>query len=177
RRIKAAVEDFEEGNQPFSTRDLAIKSGVSRQTLYKHHELWKKAQENLQKSQENGCLETGPHKYNAGVGVASFESNPLPFSEEQSIPLGLLAARRIAYEIRMREEKRKRLERRAFILTREVSAKEWRDRVASILKKDGENLCLNETGTITVLKHLLLTAPTLEDGIYLELEIRKKTNL
>ncbi len=73
--------------------------------------------------------------------------------------------------------KRKRLERRAFILTREVSAKEWRDRVASILKKDGENLCLNETGTITVLKHLLLTAPTLEDGIYLELEIRKKTNL
>ncbi len=177
RRIKAAVEDFEEGNQPFSTRDLAIKSGVSRQTLYKHHELWKKAQENLQKSQGNGSLETGPHKYNAGVGVASSKSNSPHTSDQKGIPLGLLAARRIAYEIRMREEKRKRSVRRASILTRKADENDWRDRVALLIEKISLVSSQQELRSLVVLaNHLNMIAPTAEDFEFIQQQIFWKLN-
>ncbi len=163
RRIKAAVEDFEEGNQPFSTRDLAIKSGVSRQTLYKHQELWKKAQETLQNGELSDYLETGPHKYNVGVGVASSKSNSPHTSDQKSIPLGLLAARRIAYEIRMREEQRKRSVRRASILTRKADENDWRDRVASLLEKISSVRSEKQLRSLRVLAtHLLMIAPTAE---------------
>ncbi len=165
RKIQAAVEDFQEDGLTFSVRDLALKSGVSHQTLYRHQDLWKTAQVKAQNATKCDDLETVTHKYNVGVGVASSKSNPLHSSEEKSIPIGLLAARRIAYEIRMREEKRKRKERSASILTREVSEKEWRDRVASLQEKVCSASSQEELRSLKVLaSHLLMIAPTAEDA-------------
>ncbi len=171
RKIQAAVEDFQEAGQTFSVRDLALKSGVSHQTLYRHQDLWKTAQTNGQNATECDDLETVTHKYNAGVGVASSKSNPLHSSEEKSIPLGLLAARRIAYEIRMRDEKRKRSDRTASLLTREAAEKDWRDRVASLLHLVAhENSQAKGRELFVLLERLLAVAPTFEDAS----DLRKK---
>jgi hypothetical protein len=111
KKIQAAVADFEEAQMTFSVRDLQLKTGCSNKTLYKHRGLWKPAQERLQ----TGLLATVTPEYNAGVGAASSESL-LPSSVAKKIaPPGLLAARRVAYEIsmrRQREEREKKAKRR-----------------------------------------------------------------
>lgn len=169
RKIQAAVEDFQEAGQTFSVRDLALKSGVSHQTLYRHQDLWKTAQAIALNATESDDLETVTHKYNAGVGVASSKSNPLHTPVEKSIPLGLLAARRIAYEIRMREEKRKRQDRTASLLTREAAENDWRDRVASLREKISSATLPTEFKSMTVLvNHLMMIAPTAESSEYLQ---------
>ncbi len=166
RKIQAAVEDFQEAEQTFSVRDLALKSGVSHQTLYKHQELWKEVQAQAQHATECEDLETVTHKYNAGVWVASSKSLPPHLSEEKSIPLGLLAARRIVYEIRMRAEKSKRTERKTSILTREAAEKEWRDKVGLLIKQIEEK-ALPWNIIISNFKTLLQTSPSVENEVLL----------
>lgn len=111
KKIQAAVADFEEAEMAFSVRDLKLKTGCSNDTLYKHQALWKPAQAQLQ----NARLAGVPGEYNAVVGAASSESL-LPSSVAKKIaPPGLLAARRVAYEIsmrRQREEREKKTRRR-----------------------------------------------------------------
>lgn len=168
RKIKAAVEDFEEGNQPFSTRDLALKSGVSRQTLYKHKELWQTAQAGLQKALELDGLETGPHEYNAGVGEASSKSRPPDQSVQEDMPPGRLAARRIVYELSMRDRQKKRLGAEAVFKASEASEKLWRDRVACLLEINVLEEPLEKVkAQFTVLSHLLQIAPCAEDSEWL----------
>jgi hypothetical protein len=111
KKIQAAVADFEEADMTFSVRDLQLKTGCSNKTLYKHRGLWKSAQERLQ----TGGLAAVTPEYNAVVGAASSESL-LPSAVAKKIaPPGLLAARRVAYEIsmrRQREEREKKTQRR-----------------------------------------------------------------
>jgi hypothetical protein len=98
------VADFEEAEMTFSVRDLQLKTGCSNKTLYKHRGLWKPAQERLQ----TGLLAAVTPEYNAVVGAASSESL-LPSAVAKKIaPPGLLAARRVVYEISMRHEREER---------------------------------------------------------------------
>ncbi|MDX2105619.1 MAG: hypothetical protein SFY67_04375 [Candidatus Melainabacteria bacterium] len=177
RKIKAAVEDFQEGNQQFSVRDLAIKSGVSIRTLYKHQELWKKAQDDLLKLQnglESSRLESVIHEYNAGVGVASSKSNPPDLSVSKDMPPGRLAARRIIYELSMRDRQKKRLEAQADSRVFEASETKWRDRVASLVEINVLEEPLEKVkALVNVLGHMLQTAPCAEDLEWLQLHMRK----
>jgi hypothetical protein len=92
------VADFEEAGMAFSTRDLSLKAGVSSKTLYNHTELWKPAQGRL----FSGRLAAALPEYNAVVGANSSEIGALPQCQEKITPPGLLAARRIVHEIKMR---------------------------------------------------------------------------
>lgn len=67
KKIAAAVEDFQEAGMCFSTRDLALKSGVSPRTINKYPELWKDAQDGLRA----GRFATAIHEYNAVGEVLS----------------------------------------------------------------------------------------------------------
>lgn len=107
KKIQAAVADFEEAEMTFSVRDLQLKTGCSNKTLYKHCGLWKPNQERLQ----NGLLAGVTPDYNAVVGAASSESL-LPSAVAKKIaPPGLLAARRVAYEISMRRQREERTQK------------------------------------------------------------------
>ena len=173
RKIKAAVEDFQEGNQQFSVRDLAIKSGVSTRTLYKHKELWQTAQVKLQKALEMDDLETVVHKYNAGVGEASSKSRPPDLSFPKDMPPGRLAARRIVYELSMRDRQSKRLENRTALKASEASEKEWRDRVACLIEINVlEEPLAKVKALVNVLSHLLQIAPCAEDFEWLQKNMR-----
>jgi hypothetical protein len=102
KRIREAVEAFIEAKTPFSLRDLAAKSKCAVNTLYKHTDLWKKAQKQIR----TGRFASDLPEYNAGVGAAGLESLP-PSDPSSKIapPPGLLAARRIVYEISMRNRR------------------------------------------------------------------------
>ena len=104
KKIQAAVADFEEAEITFSVRDLKLKTGCGNDTLYRHQSLWKPAQQRLQ----NGRLAGVPGDYNAVVGAASSESLPPSSVAKKIAPPGLLAARRVAYEISMRRQKEER---------------------------------------------------------------------
>ncbi len=128
KKIQAAVADFEEAEMAFSIRDLKLKTGCSNDTLYRHQALWKPAQTQLQ----NGRLAGVPGEYNAVVGAASSESL-LPSAVAKKIaPPGLLAARRVAYEIsmrRQREEREKKTKRRERFVELDNS---WRSEIEKI---------------------------------------------
>jgi hypothetical protein len=98
KKIEAAVADFEEAGMPFSVRDLQLKTGCGNKTLYNHKPLWKLAQERL----FSGRLATVTPEYNVVVGADSQEIGALPQSTQKSTPAGVLAARRIVHEIKMR---------------------------------------------------------------------------
>jgi hypothetical protein len=98
KKIEAAVADFEEAGMTFSVRDLQLKTGCSNRTLYRHAALWKAAQDRLQ----NCRLATVTPEYNVVVGANSQEIGALPQSTQKIMPPGLLAARRIIHEIKMR---------------------------------------------------------------------------
>jgi len=129
KKIQAAVADFEEAEMTFSVRDLQLKTGCSNKTLYNHRGLWKPAQERLQ----NGLLAGVTPEYNAVVGAASSESL-LPSTVAKKIaPPGLLAARRVAYEIsmrRQREEREKKTKRRDGFIQLDNS---WRVEIEKIV--------------------------------------------
>lgn len=129
KKIQAAVADFEEAGMTFSIRDLKLKTGCGNDTLYRHQSLWKPAQQRLQ----NGRLAGVPGDYNAVVGAASSESLPPSSVAKKIAPPGLLAARRMAYEIsmrRQREEREKKTKRRDGSIQLDNS---WRAEIAKIV--------------------------------------------
>lgn len=160
KKIIAAVEDFREANMQFSTRDLALKTGVSSRTIAKYPELWKQAMEDIR----SGRLETALHEYNAVEGATSQESQPPSSSDQKIMPPGRLAARRIIYELRMRDLRNQGKNLAASRRSEKDASDKWRDRVDLLLEQEAkitsESLLRK---LITNLARELLIAPSEED--------------
>ena len=103
-RIKDAVVQLEVIGRPFSIAELKKLAQTSERTLYKHQDLWKAIQNNLYQLR----LATLSHEYNAWVGAACSESKPPSSPLSEIMPPGRLAARQIAYEIKMRANRMSR---------------------------------------------------------------------
>jgi hypothetical protein len=160
KKIIAAVADFKEAGLPFSTRDITLKCGVSSRTIDKYPELWKPAMEELR----NECLGTALHEYNAVEGAASQESKPPSSVQEKITPPGLLAARRILYELKMRDERENRKKKDAVLRSEKAASDKWRDRVDLLLSREPENASESVLrNLITNLARELLVAPSEED--------------
>lgn len=158
--ICAAVEDFRESNMQFSTRDLAIKSGVSTRTIAKYPHLWKPAMEELRR----GCLTGDLHEYNAGEGVTSPKSQPPVTSNQNVMPPGRLAARQIVYELRMRDQRTFRENQQLVQMSEKASSRAWQDRVAVLLDKAKSETSHRALIVLqNLLAHELLIAPCEED--------------
>ncbi|MBU6454368.1 MAG: hypothetical protein KGS72_21550 [Cyanobacteria bacterium REEB67] len=128
KKIAAAVADFEEFDQTFSVRDLQLKTGCSNKTLYKHQQLWKPAQTDIQ----NRRLAAVTPEYNVVVGADSQEIGALPQSIQKNMPPGRLAARRIIHEIKMRALRDKLDLKNQVTRTRNKWDKSWRKDIDKI---------------------------------------------
>ncbi len=97
KKIADAVKEFNIAGQGFSMRELRLKTGCSSDTLAKHDDLWRSAQN--YRANNNNRFASDPGEYNAGIGAAYSESKPLFPVFQNDMPPGRLAARRIAYEL------------------------------------------------------------------------------
>lgn len=164
KKIIAAVEDFKDAGTPFSTRDLTLKCGVSSRTIAKYPDLWKPAMEALR----SGCLETALHEYNAVEGAASQESLPPSAIQAKIMPPGRLAARRILYELKMRDARETRKNSEAAQRSEKGSQERWRDRVVVLMEKDVSAASERELRIlINLLARELIIAPTEEECVWL----------
>ena len=164
KKIIAAVEDFREANMNFSTRDLSLKSGVSSRTIAKYPQLWKPAMDDIR----SGRLETALHEYNAVEGAASQESLPPSSSPEKIMPSGRLAARRILYELKMRDARRSSEIKNTALRSEKAFDQQWHDRVEVLVKKAPTAASEGELRILmTLLARELIIAPTEEDCVWL----------
>ncbi len=101
-RIKTSLEKLKKRGGSFTTVELQQGAECSRTTLYKHEDIWRQDYEDL----AEGFFASCTHEYNGVVGGGSSETTPLPLPAKKDIAPGRLAARRIVYELMMREERR-----------------------------------------------------------------------
>lgn len=101
KRIQKALEALQARGGSFTTVELHESADCSRETLYKHSDIWRQAYEDLAEGFFASCTD----EYNGVVGVGSSETKPLPLPDKKEMPPGILAARRIIYELRMRDKK------------------------------------------------------------------------
>lgn len=169
-RIEAAVKAFEEQGQTFSIRDLKAAAKCSEHTLYKHVDLWKVTQEKLQSRR----FESVAVEYNAVVGAASQESLPPSTPAEKIAPPGLLAARRIVFEMNSRSE-RQRIQRQKVAANSVKGAEsDWQGNVTRLTKNPPCSLPISELrALLPVLVKYLSMAPSYEDQVLLSSFIKR----
>jgi hypothetical protein len=162
KRIQDAFDSIRKLGRSFTTVELQQSAECSRETLYKHKDIWRRDYEDLADGFFSSCTD----EYNAVVEAAPCESKPPSTDLEKITPPGLLAARRIVYEISMRSEKDIKAKEKSFLVTSESADKEWRDRVASLTKDSICDLPVSKLKTLLfVLANYLSLAPCEEDAV------------
>lgn len=147
-RITGALEQLRKLGRSFTTVELQESAECSRATLYKHADIWRQDYEDL----AAGFFETCTGEYNAVGGASSQESKPPAAAAQKITPPGLLAARRVVYEISMRSKRDIRRRLRVNEAEQDSSEKVWRDKIASLTK---EEPALIPTGSLKALLFVL----------------------
>lgn len=161
RRISAALNGLKKSGGQFTTVELQKASGCSRRTLYDHLDIWRKDYEDL----ASGFFAFCTGEYTDAVGAASCESKPPSAVSSEITPPGLLAARRIVYELSMRSERDKRTARKVALWSQESLEKRWRDSVDSLTRNRFSELPAEKLKSILVaLTGLLSIAPSYEEA-------------
>lgn len=165
KRITEALDGFKKLRRTFTTVDLQKAAGCSRDTLYRHKDLWRQDYEDL----ASGFFAICTDEYNVVEGAAPSKSQtPLLFSSE-FMPPGRLAARRIAFEISMRNARALKRGRKAFVFIQEVAQFDWMARVKALMNSPPGHLDVRRAQVlISVLIGYLPTAPTFECQVYLQ---------
>jgi hypothetical protein len=181
KRISSAFDGLTEDDRSFTTEELRKAAGCSRETLYKHEDLWRAEYDRRKKIARNDYQElaegffaicTG--EYNDVVGAGSTQTQPPSTSFEQDMPPGRLAARRIAYEISMRSERDKRQAQRTALGSLEASESTWEGDVTRLTEKEPSVLSVSEIKVLLViLASYLATAPNYESQSVLQIYISK----
>lgn len=164
-KIKQSVTEFAANGQAFSVRDLQEKTGCSPSTLYKHQDLWREMQHQLRSLDRFAAV---THEYNAGVGAGSPENQlPAPVVQKD-MPPGRLAARRIVYELRMREERAVKEKNDAKDEFNAAYESSWRRQVDESLPQSMER-CPTERlkVLVSVYTSLLARSPDEENQVWL----------
>jgi hypothetical protein len=149
-RIKQAVQELKESGRTFTASDIQTKAKCSWRTLYKHEDLWK--QDYLRAADPVAAydqiagdifaISTG--QYNAVVGQAAQESLPCPQSSNSDVPPGLLACRRVAYELEMRGKRNERKKVKEFQEQCRQNDLSWRNSVVANMPSESSCLDLSE---------------------------------
>ena len=167
-RIASAVEGFTRFRRSFTTVDLQKAAGCSRDTLYRHKDLWRKDYEDL----ASGFFAICTDEYNVVEGAACSESKTLAQTHFEFMPPGRLAAKRIAFEISMRNTRQLKRERKASVLSLEAAQNDWRCRVKALVDVPLCGLDAKRVrALIVVLSGYLPTSPNFECQDYLQSKI------
>ena len=168
-RITDALESLKKLRRSFTTVELQEVSGCARDTLYKHADIWRQDYEDL----ADGFFAICPDEYNVVVGGASTESSPPAPSIEKITPPGLLAARRVAYEISMHTQRQKQKSHKASVRSPETLEKEWRDNVTRLTETEAPALSVAESkALLIVLAAYLAMAPNEESQKFIQARMR-----
>lgn len=159
KRITDALERMKKLRRSFTTVELQEASGCARDTLYKHADIWRKDYEDL----AEGFFAICPDEYNDVVGGGSPQTSPPTPSNEKITPPGLLAARRVAYEISMRDNRQKRQKQKAAVRSQEATEKDWEGNVTRLTQKDPAEMTIHDLkALLVVLLSYLAVAPNEE---------------
>lgn len=160
KRIKEAVQKLQELKQPFSVRDLKAQAKCSEHTLYRHQDLWKAAQEQLQANRFASVAD----KYNAVVGGVAAQTPPQLAVISENMPPGRLAARRIAYEITNRAQRDQKKREKTIQQEQERLDRTWRQLVHQATPEDLNKAPSEQLkASLVALVHLCQFAPCHED--------------
>lgn len=161
KRIQEALDGLLKLRRSFTTIELQKASRCSRETLYNHRDIWRQDYEDLASGFFAACTD----EYNAVVGAACSESKPPATVPEKVTPPGLLAARRIVYEISMRSKRDIQKQQKSQRFFSDAAEAEWRSRVASLTSaKPAELPAEKLKPLIVVLSNYLSLAPYEEDA-------------
>lgn len=169
KKISAAVEELKSAGKRFTFRELWKKSGCSTDTLLKHGDIWRQDYEDL----ANGFFAADPGEYNAVERGTSSESPSLSSSNERNVPLGLLAARQIVYELSMRSHREKKKKQRQIAKQTQADESTWRSQVyAALAEALDPNQTISKIKTmLAFLIFMLMSAPSEEDLSSLQAQI------
>ena len=162
KRIADALDGLKKLNRSFTTVELQEAAGCARRTLYNHEDIWRKDYEDLAAGFFKTCL----HEYNAVVEAAPSESKPPSTVPEKITPPGLLAARRVVYELSMRSKRAIQTKQNTALRFSEASETEWRDKVTALTNEMPSELPIPKLKSlIVVLANYLSLAPYEEDAV------------
>ncbi|NJL70494.1 MAG: hypothetical protein HC888_02195 [Candidatus Competibacteraceae bacterium] len=179
KRISSAFDGLTVDERSFTTEELRKSAGCSRETLYKHEDIWRAeydrrkeiARNNYQDLAE-GFFAICTGEYNVVVGGGSTQTSPPTTSLEQDMPPGRLAARRIVYEISMRSQRDKRQAQKGVLGSLEASESTWEGDVTRLTEKPPSALSASEIKVLLViLASYLATAPNYESQSVLQIYI------
>lgn len=164
-KIAAAVKDLLEEGTFLSTTSISEAAKVSPTTVAKHQDLWKERQT----SQYNDRLTVLPGEFNSVLEGGLPKNAPLPSTQQLPEPPGLLACRRVVYEIAMRSQRNQRQKEVQLSSSSQKESCDWHDRV---LKHLPESLPAAETTQLQMLTalfpSLLAVAPDFDNMIWLK---------
>lgn len=170
-RISAALAELKSLQRSFTTVELQQAAGCSRTTLYKHTDIWRQDYEDL----ADGFFAFCTHEYNGVEGAGCSKTEPLPFNQKNFVPPGLLAARRVAYEISMRIQRSKDRSRKSTMRADTYAEDAWREAVSSVIARRTETV-EDVRSQLVILTGYLAVAPTHECQQWI-LELLKSTRL
>ncbi len=130
KRITEALAGIKKFHRAFTTVELQQAAACSRETLYKHADIWRKDYEDL----ADGFFAICTDEYNVVVGAGSSETEPPSTSLQLNMPLERLAARQIASELAMRNQRGVKRARKAIQKALDASEKDWQDKVRALAK-------------------------------------------
>ena len=161
KRIHAALAEIKKLGRSFTTVELQEAAGCGRDTLYKHADIWRQDYDDL----AAGFFAICPDEYNAVVEAASLKSEPPSTVPQKIAPPGLLAARRIVFEMSMRAKRDIRKIDRDKECFKNDSDKAWRSKVAALTNASPPTLSIGEIKALLfVLPGYLSVAPYEEDA-------------
>jgi hypothetical protein len=170
-RITVALAELKLLQRSFTTVELQQAAACSRTTLYKHADIWRQDYDDL----ADGFFAFCTHEYNDVEGAGCSKTEPLPVSQKNFAPPGLLAARRVAYEISMRIQRSKDRSRKSTMRANTHAEDAWREAVSSVIARRTENV-EDVRSQLVILTGYLAVAPTYECQQWI-LELLKSTRL
>lgn len=164
-KISAAVNSLLEKGIQLSLSSIHTESGVAVSTIRRHPDLWKVQQEN----QYEELFAALSGEYNAVVQGGDSENPPLASATNKKEPGGLLAARQIVAELKMRGERERRKVAKAKEQGSQVQTEDWK---AQIEKHLPESIRTADTVYLQFLQAMygvsLATSPDYESQKWLE---------
>lgn len=170
-RIQEATDSLRKEQRVFTTVEIQERASCSRRTLYDHQDIWRALYEDRKNYRDlsEGFFANCTDEYNVAVGADSPEIKPPSASSSKITPPGLRAARQIASEIAMRNQRDIQRSRKTTEQVHEQRDNNWREDVATYTSVAPVSLPIEKIKLyIVLLIRLLPLAPTLEDQLVLQ---------
>lgn len=140
-KIKQAVDKRLAENLPIRVSDLQKDAGVSKPTLYKHQDLWRKFYDQQHLAGSLGVISEG------GGGVTPLNPAQQPNTEFEK-PLEFLAARQIASEIRARVERARKVLEKQKMISGVTEEEKWHLQVKQTVDRLSEDITQTDHGVL-----------------------------